>query len=447
MHHSARLRQETHYFLVRYASAKVTQAFETVLADVRSNVLPGTEDSPHLHSLTRTGLDHFFHLGMRHLDRPVSSTDESRQQLDQAIRAFMKAWELRLLAAPTDQYLFPKALYGWGYAYEDRAWIEQDAHGMPHPDLVQAAQGKYRAFLTEVQHYAQTHAYPHREHLLHAETHLEQPTVRGTHTVLAWRLLSLTGSFETGADEPENFAGLSGNFDGQGISFGALQWNVGQGTLQPLLSDINRQSPGLVRTLFGPQYPALLGALGKTRQQQLAWARSIQDETHFLLHAPWRRAFKALGLRYAFQKIEVTHAKTLYRAALKLCERYNVRSERAAALMFDILVQNGGLGERVHAEIAKAVQALPAGGSPQQREVARLQMIANRVAEAAKPRWVEDVRRRKLTIANGTGTVHGKHYDLSARGITLRDYRAHKPLGLSQAIGPVANQARFQSHP
>ena len=45
-------------------------------------------------------------------------------------------------------------------------------------------------------------------------------------------------------------------------------------------------------------------------------------------------------------------------------------------------------------------------------EVERLRIIANRRASAAKAKWVEDVRARKLTIANGQGMVHGNFYDL-----------------------------------
>ena len=47
--------------------------------------------------------------------------------------------------------------------------------------------------------------------------------------------------------------------------------------------------------------------------------------------------------------------------------------------------------------------------------------IAIRRADAANPKWVADVRVRKLTIADGVGTVHGAHYDLEAQyGIGLR---------------------------
>ena len=64
---------------------------------------------------------------------------------------------------------------------------------------------------------------------------------------------------------------------------------------------------------------------------------------------------------------------------------------------------------------------------PAEIEVGRLRVIASRRAEAANPRWVADVRARKLTIANGVGAVHGAHYDLEAQygiGLTCADLNA-----------------------
>ena len=52
---------------------------------------------------------------------------------------------------------------------------------------------------------------------------------------IADRCLALTGSFETSSPPPDCFAGLAGDFDGQGMSLGVCQWNLGQGSLQPLL--------------------------------------------------------------------------------------------------------------------------------------------------------------------------------------------------------------------
>lgn len=166
---------------------------------------------------------------------------------------------------------------------------------------------------------------------------------------LAYRCLALTGTFETNAPIPECFAGLSGDFDNQGISFGALQWNLGQGSLQPLLEEMDRAHPEVLKESFDEHY-----------------------------------------------------------------------SERAVALMFDIIVQNGGISKLVKAQIEQDFTRLERSENWEEQEVARLRIIAHRRAEAAKPRWIEDVRVRKLTIANGEGTVHGRYYQLQEQyGIRL----------------------------
>ncbi len=259
-------------------------------------------------------------------------------------------------------------------------------------------------------------------------------------------MLSLNGSFETSLSEPDNFGGLAGDFDGGGMSYGALQWNLGQGTLQPLLTELNRQKPAIVRQALGQQYPTLIDVLGERRPPQLAWAKSIQNLKTFQIREPWYSALKHLGAQYAFQKIQVEHAKARFQDALSLCETYRVYSERAVALMFDINVQNGGIDNSAHAKIEKDFRALPAMSDPAQAEVARLRIIANRIAESSNPRWVEDIRRRKLTIANGEGKVHGLSYHLVKRSITLRDYRTLEPLGTPLTTPPGANQAHLQHH-
>ncbi len=241
---------------------------------------------------------------------------------------------------------------------------------------------------------------------------------------LEFRSLALTGSFETSAPIPECFAGLTGDFDGQGISFGTLQWNIGQGSLQPLLEEMDQTHLDILQEIFGPNFPVLRAMLKTDREEQLAWARSIQDLNRFVLFEPWRGQFKTLGRREEFQSIQVKHAGRLHQAAVAVCDTYGVRSERALALMFDIKVQNGSISDLVRAQIERDFQEIESAGDQALEEVARLRIIANRRAEAANPRWIEDVRRRKLTIANGEGTVHGTHYNLQEQyGIGL------KPLG------------------
>jgi hypothetical protein len=94
--------------------------------------------------------------------------------------------------------------------------------------------------------------------------------------------------------------------------------------------------------------------------------------------------------------------------ALEYCVEFQVNSERAVALLFDIVTQNGSIGSSVKALIQADFAKLAPSDEP-----ARLCVIANRVAENARPQYVEDVRTRKLAVANGGGTVHGIVYDLA----------------------------------
>jgi hypothetical protein len=88
--------------------------------------------------------------------------------------------------------------------------------------------------------------------------------------------------------------------------------------------------------------------------------------------------------------------------------------------MFDICTQNGSISPATETIIRNDFNAIPASLDPMAIEVARLQSIANRRAEAASPQYVEDVRSRKLTIANGQGTVHNVQYHLEEQfGIRL----------------------------
>ncbi|WP_029006975.1 peptidoglycan-binding domain-containing protein [Azospirillum halopraeferens] len=236
---------------------------------------------------------------------------------------------------------------------------------------------------------------------------------------LAARCLALIGSFETGQAAPKCFSGLSGNFDGQGLSFGALQWCLGQGSLQPLLTALCTNHPDVVDRVFGPDAAAFrAGATGGTRDQQVAWATTIQDSRHRVV-SPWKDYFAALGATPEYQAIQVDAAGAMYRTALDMCRDFGLVSQRAVALMFGIRVQNGSISSAVEAQIKADFAQITADGAPAD-ETPLLRAVATRRAAVCKAQWVEDVRTRLLTIAEGSGTVHGIRYDLAAQyGITL----------------------------
>jgi hypothetical protein len=247
----------------------------------------------------------------------------------------------------------------------------------------------------------------------------DMPAPGVTTKSLEYRCLALTGSFETSVAPPDCFAGLTGDFDGQGISFGALQWNLGQGSLQPLLEDMATQHQDILKELFGAHYPEFAAVLQSDQDEQMNWARSLQDNRSCVIQ-PWQGIFKSLGRRPEFQEIQTKSARKIYRTAVSWCSDYGLKTERGLALMYDIRVQNGSISDVVKAQILRDF-----GQLAKDDEAGRLVIIANRRAEAAKKAYIEDVRTRKLTIAKGEGKVHGMHYQLEVQyGIALKPMTA-----------------------
>ncbi len=245
------------------------------------------------------------------------------------------------------------------------------------------------------------------------------------HRPVAERCLALTGAFETSMAFPDCYGGLTGDFDGQGISYGVLQWNIGQGTVQPLFADMLAAHQSVIENIFHDHLDALTNMLAAPRKAQLAWARSIQDPNSHRVFEPWKGLLEALGRTAEFQAVETAHAERIHQDALALCRSYQVSTERALALLFDICVQNGSIKATTESDIRGDFKLLPASLDPMAMEVARLRIIANRRADDALKKYREDVRTRKLTIANGEGVVHQVQYHLEEQfGIRLQPITA-----------------------
>ena len=274
----------------------------------------------------------------------------------------------------------------------------------------------------------------------------ELPTSSLLQQPAAYRCLALTGSFETNAAPPDCFAGVSGDFDGQGMSLGVCQWNIGQGSLQPLFTQMDRDHLDEMKQIFHDDYPMFSAWLQAEREEQLDWIRQHQDPVKHVLFEPWRGYFKRLGRSEAFQQIQAQAAQALFNRGVALCKKYAVTSERGAALLFDILVQNGSIGTITEAQILRDFATVDSGLSPEAQEVERMKIIANRRADAAKPEWREDVRARKLTIAQGEGVVHGRSYQLEEQfGLGLAPYRESRQsprVELRRGIGRTSQGKR-----
>lgn len=247
------------------------------------------------------------------------------------------------------------------------------------------------------------------------------PAPAVTRQALAQRCLALTGAIETGAAPPECFAALAGDFDGQGISFGVIKLALGNGSLGEFLRALDVDHPACIDDVFHENAPVLRAVARAPIAEQLTWARSIQQQAHHQLDEPWQGMFRALGRRAECQALQIAVAGKRFQAAQALCREYGLWSERGVALMFDIVVENGSIGPLVQAQIQRDYDAM-AGLDRDALEVARMQSIARRRAAVCSPASASDVLVRKLTIAEGSGRIHGRTFDLAEDyGIRLFD--------------------------
>lgn len=241
---------------------------------------------------------------------------------------------------------------------------------------------------------------------------------------LARQVVSLTIAFEQGGISPaEYFGTVSGDFDGHGISFGILQWNLGSCSLQPLLEAFRRKNNACFRAIMETDADFMEQMIAAPCNEASSLARRVLLDADGQVKEPWITRFRALGRERVFQEIQVRYMLPQVQKAYSLADEFGFHSERAVALFFDILVQNGGIPLLVRTQYEQDVQDIESFLGRALDEVERMRLLANRQAEAANPKWVDTVRARKLTIVQGEGSVNGISYNLDALGIRLRDYK------------------------
>lgn len=254
--------------------------------------------------------------------------------------------------------------------------------------------------------------------------------------------------------------GVAGNFDGQGMSLGYLQWNIGSNTLQPLLREMannpNTQKnfeeifSGLVQitnnngtTTTRSMSDEIRQMLDMTSSQQLAWAKSLNTRQN-KIKEPWKSAFSNLIQNNSFKLIQDQYAKPYFDKANKIVNdpTIGVKTIRGYSLAFDIAVQNGSIKSSAYdlivgalsGENNKLTNPNNSSLSRNQRAVVldlqsrlknvsdpdtrKLYYTAAAVAICAKDQYAKDVWSRKSTIVSGTGTVHGRSLALDSAGLS-----------------------------
>lgn len=254
----------------------------------------------------------------------------------------------------------------------------------------------------------------------------------------------ITPGFEVQGDPYE---GVSGDFDGMGISCGALQWNIGQNSLQPMVIAVGKAEVlARMPTLGAQMWQAVTGGT----KAGLAIVRGWQSGS--TLGATAKKELKALmggGAMRAEQdkKIAAVASSAFQRAEAWAQGGGTAATRRTFCWFFDLVTQNGGLNGLTPADVSDFIaKATPdkaddvvcdyldglTGSSGHVTDAIRnagrwrnnapgekldLLVMSYLRSGTANPKWRHVVLNRKGTIAMGSGFVNGSKWDFAPQGL------------------------------
>lgn len=257
--------------------------------------------------------------------------------------------------------------------------------------------------------------------------------------------VAITPGFEVRGDP---YLGVSGNFDGMGISCGALQWNIGKGSLQPMVKAVGQAAVLAAMPTYGAQmWTACTGPIGaglaivKSWQNGSALKAVAKAELRALMGSA---AMKAQQDGHIDQVATTAHTRATAWAATR---PNGPVSKRMFCWFFDITTQNGGLAGMTYKAVADFI-ALNApdkaddficdylagltGPSGHIKDANRNAGLWRNAVTSEKlellvmtylrsgsslPQWRHVVINRKGAIAMGGGWVNGTKYDFAQYGI------------------------------
>jgi hypothetical protein len=259
------------------------------------------------------------------------------------------------------------------------------------------------------------------------------------------KAVKITSTFETG--RPGGFGGLTGNFDGQGLSFGLMNFAFKAGSLPPLLQEFITKHPGRYAAAFGQDAERFKEIVFATKPDPANPKRRVRDverQMDFVntqmnqypqkakgnkIVEPWKTYFGRLENDAEFRKIQVKAVRRALERARYWYDYFGFKTERGFAFMFDLVSSHGAAwlnapkfkGKR-RALLQKMLAAKKSElGQATLTEPQTMEVIANMIADVSLPEWRKNVRVRKLWFVKGAGRVHGHLWDIAKDfGVTGR---------------------------
>lgn len=227
--------------------------------------------------------------------------------------------------------------------------------------------------------------------------------------------VQITSSFES-----TGYGTISSNFDGQGISAGLLQWNIGQGTLQNyILNHVNMM-------YYDKHFPQSIRPLQELSPKDgVIFCKDIMHDMYGNLKEEWKQGWANFMTEPVIINLQKHAIDKYFHQAKRICGRLGFPHDnrRAMAWSFDVAVQNWSLDidlppdhydqcynimtsydqENLIVWIGEHLE-------PMQRQ---LVILSHLRAMKCKPEWRSNVFVRKATIAIGCGWVNKTFYKLN----------------------------------
>jgi hypothetical protein len=224
------------------------------------------------------------------------------------------------------------------------------------------------------------------------------------------RALQVTARFEG-----HGFRKAAGNFDGAWLTWGIIGFTLKHGEIQKIIKAADELDPAIVDVAFGELADELRTVMDKSARPQEQWADRISvGVNNYGIEPVWRDAFSRFGAHPEVQRLQIGRAHDKYwQRAEKDSDALGLKTDMGRALCFDIAVQNGGVSAEETVIFRERIARHGAFGSRERRET-----LAETISDTSLARWREDVLSRKMTLATGSGIVHGARFTTEDWGLT-----------------------------
>jgi hypothetical protein len=238
-----------------------------------------------------------------------------------------------------------------------------------------------------------------------------EPQDNADHTIIDRKFFEQYALELTGAFEGSGYGQVTGDFDGQGLSLGILQWCIGQGSLQS----------SILRPYFKDHSPSNHVEQKLEEISNVGISQGLRiSRAYFGRKTP---SYKSLLAEFMIKAkpYQIAAARSNFDRAWAYAEQNNMLTLKSYCWFFDITVQNGSLKgiPRPSASESDRISFVTREGGVNKTRWLNVKFLGDESAilcewtnlRANKNKWRPDVISRKCTIAHGFGLVHGRLFD------------------------------------